>query len=97
MSKGGVVYTRHGFNGKEFDWEVKGWMNQVDYGFRIHDPRIGRFLSIGPLTKKSRRLLHISLRLIYAIVPGNKENIGKVIKKLLSLSPRFNFISQQFC
>lgn len=42
---------RYGFNGKENDNEVKGFGNQYDYGFRIYDPRIGRFLSVDPLTK----------------------------------------------
>lgn len=42
---------RYGFNGKESDNEVKGNGNQYDYGFRIYDPRIGRFLSVDPLTK----------------------------------------------
>jgi len=40
---------RFGFNGKENDNEVKGNGNQQDYGFRIHDTRLGRFLSIDPL------------------------------------------------
>lgn len=43
---------RYGFNGKEQDPEVKGNGNQYDYGFRIYDPRIGKFLSVDPLTKK---------------------------------------------
>lgn len=42
---------RYGFNGKENDNEVKGSGNQYDYGFRIYDPRIGRFLSTDPLFK----------------------------------------------
>jgi len=42
---------RYGFNGKENDNEVKGTGNQYDYGFRIYDPRIGRFLSVDPLDK----------------------------------------------
>lgn len=41
---------RYGFNGKEMDNEVKGSGNQYDYGFRIFDPRLGRFLSVDPLT-----------------------------------------------
>jgi RHS repeat-associated protein len=40
---------RYGFNGKENDNEVKGVGNQQDYGMRIYDPRIGKFLSIDPL------------------------------------------------
>ena len=42
---------RYGFNGKENDNEVKGDGNQQDYGMRIYDPRLGRFLSVDPLLK----------------------------------------------
>jgi RHS repeat-associated protein len=42
---------RYGFNGKENDSEVKGAGNQQDYGMRIYDPRLGRFLSVDPITK----------------------------------------------
>ncbi|MBL0744799.1 leucine-rich repeat domain-containing protein [Chryseolinea lacunae] len=39
---------RYGFNGKEKD---SGFGNvNYDYGFRIYDPRIGKFLSVDPLT-----------------------------------------------
>ncbi len=53
----GRTYTsgsgyRYGFNGKENDNEVKGEGNQQDYGMRIYDPRLGRFLSVDPLTKE---------------------------------------------
>ena len=41
---------RYGFNGKENDNEIKGSGNQYNYGFRIYDPRIGRFLTTDPLT-----------------------------------------------
>jgi len=40
---------RYGFNGKENDNEVKGEGNQQDYGLRIYDPRLGKFLSVDPL------------------------------------------------
>jgi RHS repeat-associated protein len=43
---------RFGYNGKEDDDE---WAKQ-DYGFRISDPRIGRFLSVDPLAKKYPQL-----------------------------------------
>ena len=39
---------KYGFNGKENDNEVKGSGNQQDYGARIYDPRLGRFLSVDP-------------------------------------------------
>jgi RHS repeat-associated protein len=42
---------RYGFNGKENDNEVKGEGAQQDYGFRIYDPRLGRFLSMDPMSK----------------------------------------------
>ena len=41
---------RYAFNGKESDGEVAGDGNIYDYGFRIYNPRIGRFLSPDPLT-----------------------------------------------
>jgi len=41
---------RYGFTGKENDNEVKGEGNQQDYGMRIYDTRLGRFLSVDPLT-----------------------------------------------
>jgi RHS repeat-associated protein len=40
---------RYWFNGKEIDKEVSGQGNQYDYGFRIYNPSLGRFLSIDPL------------------------------------------------
>jgi RHS repeat-associated protein len=43
---------RFGFKGKENDNEVKGTGNQQDYGMRIYDPRLGRFLSVDPLFQK---------------------------------------------
>jgi len=43
---------RYGFNGKENDNEVKGEGNQQDYGMRVYDPRIAKFLSVDPITAK---------------------------------------------
>lgn len=43
---------RYGFNGKENDNDVKGQGNQQDYGMRIYDTRLGKFLSGDPLTSK---------------------------------------------
>jgi len=42
---------RYGFNGKENDNEVKGEGIQQDYGMRIYDPRLGKFLSVDPLAR----------------------------------------------
>ena len=41
---------RYGFNGKYKDNEISGNGNQYDYGFRIYNPRLGKFLSVDPLT-----------------------------------------------
>jgi RHS repeat-associated protein len=43
---------RYGFVGKEMDNEVKGNGNQYDFGARIYDPRLGRFLSVDPKAAK---------------------------------------------
>jgi RHS repeat-associated protein len=42
---------RYGFNGKEEDDEVKGDGNSLDFGARIYDSRLGRWLSVDPLQK----------------------------------------------
>ncbi len=39
---------RYGFNGQEKDDEVKGNGNSLDFGARIYDSRLGRFLSLDP-------------------------------------------------
>ncbi|MEM7039079.1 MAG: RHS repeat-associated core domain-containing protein, partial [Bacteroidota bacterium] len=39
---------RYGFNGMEKDDEVKGAGNSYDFGARIYDPRLGRFLGVDP-------------------------------------------------
>ncbi len=44
-------HYRFGFNGKEKDDELKGEGNSIDYEARMHDTRVGRFLSIDPLFK----------------------------------------------
>lgn len=40
---------RYGFQGQEQDPEVNGGRNSINYKYRMHDPRIGRFLSVDPL------------------------------------------------
>lgn len=46
------ISYRYGFNGKEDDDEVKGDGAQQDYGMRIYDPRLGKFLSVDPIAKE---------------------------------------------
>ena len=47
----GIAY-RYAFNDKEKDEEANGEGNFYDYGFRIYNPRLGRFLSVDPLSPK---------------------------------------------
>ncbi len=42
---------RYGFQGQEKDDESKGSGNSINYKFRMHDPRLGRFFAEDPLTK----------------------------------------------
>jgi len=43
---------RYGFQGQEMDDEVKGEGNSINYKFRMHDPRVGRFFAVDPLDWK---------------------------------------------
>ncbi|WP_107037896.1 hypothetical protein [Brumimicrobium mesophilum] len=43
---------RYGFQGQEMDDEIKGEGNSVNYKYRMHDPRVGRFFAVDPLASK---------------------------------------------
>ena len=43
---------RYGFNGMEKDDELKGSGNSYDFGARLYDPRLGKWLALDPLMKK---------------------------------------------
>ena len=47
-----VYGYRYGFNGMEKDEEVKGGGNSINYKYRMHDPRLGRFFAEDPLSAK---------------------------------------------
>ncbi|RZJ79156.1 MAG: hypothetical protein EOO20_27145, partial [Chryseobacterium sp.] len=44
--------SRFGYNGQEKDNEVNGEGNSLSFRYRVYDSRIGKFLSIDPLSKK---------------------------------------------
>ena len=58
MAMPGRKYTdpsstyRYGFNGAEKDNEIKGEGNSLDFGARMYDSRLGRWLSLDPLMHK---------------------------------------------
>ena len=43
---------RYGFQGQEMDDEFGGSGNSIDFGARMYDPRLGRWLSCDPQSKK---------------------------------------------
>src|SRR5690606_10056838 len=67
---------RYGFNGMEKDDEVKDPGNSYDFGARMYDPRIGRWLSIDPLAFKFPSLSTYNFAgnsPIYNVDPDGKE------------------------
>jgi RHS repeat-associated protein len=46
------AFYRKGFQGQERDDEVKGEGNSVNFAYRMHDPRVGRFFAVDPLSSK---------------------------------------------
>jgi RHS repeat-associated protein len=49
---GSSTAYRYGFQGQEKDDELKGEGNSLNYTFRMHDPRVGRFFAVDPLIPK---------------------------------------------
>lgn len=43
---------RYGFQGQEMDNDLKGRGNSLNYTFRMHDPRVGRFFAVDPLFRQ---------------------------------------------
>ena len=51
---GEMIKIRYGFNGKEKlnEFEGEGKVDRYDFGARMYDARLGRFLSVDPLARK---------------------------------------------
>ena len=87
---------RYGFNGKEKDDDFGGSTSAVyDYGFRIYDSRIAKFLSVDPLTHKypwytpyqfagNNPILFVDLDGLEPAIPV--EQYGKYTTKITSFS-----------
>lgn len=45
-------FYRYGFQNQEVDPEIKGEGNSVNFKYRMHDPRIGRFFAVDPLSNE---------------------------------------------
>ena len=46
-----TTHTRYLFQAQEMDNEIKGDGNSVNYKYRMHDPRLGRFFAVDPMFK----------------------------------------------
>lgn len=79
---------KYGFQGQEVDNEIKGEGNSVNYKYRMHDPRIGRFFAVDPLTKKyphytpysfsgNKVIAHIELEGLEEYYAADGEYLGK--------------------
>ena len=84
---------RYGFNGKENDNEVKGEGNQQDYGMRIYDGRIGKFLSVDPLSKSYPWNSPYSYAEGDVIRSVDLDGLEKVIVHTVSFAP-FNYFGR---
>ncbi|MBI1307407.1 MAG: hypothetical protein GC181_12455 [Bacteroidetes bacterium] len=72
---------RFGFNGMEKDDEVNGYGNSLDFGARIYDSRLGRWLSRDPLQKKYASLSpynFVSNKPINFIDPNGMEIVSSL-------------------
>jgi RHS repeat-associated protein len=81
---------RYGFQGQEKDDEWKGSGNSINYKYRMHDPRLGRFFSIDPLAKsfpwnspyafsENRVIDGIELEGLEVWLIGKQSSVGAVI------------------
>jgi RHS repeat-associated protein len=80
----GAEKGRFGFNGKELDNEAKGEGNSYDFGARMYDPRIGRWLTIDPFAAKYPNIspyVFVGNMPIIASDPNGKEIIFDVVQK----------------
>ncbi|MDO5981902.1 RHS repeat protein [Flavivirga spongiicola] len=98
---------RYGFQGQEKDDEVKGEGNSLNYTFRMHDPRVGRFFAVDPLTREYPHYTPYSFSgnkvIAYGELEGLEEyhytisftDIGEPILELVSVNDFVNVNSFQ--
>ena len=83
-SDAGSTY-RYGFQNQEIDNEVRGNGNNVNFRFRMHDPRLGRFFAVDPLTAQYPHYSPYSFSgnkvIAYAELEGLEEIDSKELSK----------------
>jgi RHS repeat-associated protein len=78
---------RYGFQGQEKDDEIKGEGNSINYKYRMHDPRIGRFFAVDPLAGKfphnspyafseNKTISHVELEGLEAVWSAFKKDLN---------------------
>lgn len=85
----------YGYNGMEKDDEIKGSGNSYDFGARIQDPRLGRWLSVDPKAAKYTSLspYHFGYNNpIITIDPNGEENIVVTSEEKSKGRFKYNFV-----
>ncbi len=77
------IAYRYAFQGQERDDEVKGAGNSYDFGARMYDSRLGRWLSIDPLFKKYPGLSTYNYAGNSPIMNGDSDGREIIIKFIL--------------
>jgi RHS repeat-associated protein len=75
---------KYGFNGKEKDDEVKASGNSLDFGARLYDSRLGRWLSLDPLQAKYPMLTPYSFVANCPLIIIDREGKENVIYLVLA-------------
>ena len=79
---------RYGFNGKVKDDEIKNTGMDYDYGFRIYDVRLAKFLSVDPLAAKFSFYTPYQFggnKPTYCLDIDGQEDIGYLAARLFNL------------
>ncbi len=98
-----VGLYKYGFNGMEKDDEVKGKGNSVNYTYRMHDTRLGRFFAVDPVTAEYPELTpyqHSSLNPIWMFELEGLEGIPNIVAGTLkwTIPHKYNMkkVTQKF-
>jgi RHS repeat-associated protein len=83
----------YGFNGQEKDNEIKGVGNSLDFGARVYDSRLGRWMSLDPMMAKyesispfvgmgNNPIFFVDIDGRKLILKGNGADIDRVITQM---------------
>jgi len=90
---------RYGFNGQEKDDEIKGSGNSLDFGARIYDSRLGRLLSLDPLSNQFPSESNYSFSgnnpILFVDVEGKKKTVYLTIITKTGKELTFELVNQK--